>query len=501
MTKLGRDIVVNVLFAVINLGCLWLLTRLSTGTLLPAALAVFMLVRRYSASFVCMICLGAPTFQIRYMAMHADDANLGQLVNVVVVVVYAAVTALVLAALAIGARSVRGALFPTASYPPWVLWYVVVLSIQALFHFVVIDNLLVERRMVLYNVYRLLPSSVFYVCALMLAPDGSAQRVLWWGIVAGFGLLAVGLGLYAIRIVLNFRRLPLGRTGWLLKELLVYGPPRSMINLADSLLFVVGPWLIRDQVDEIAYLLTMFVFVQATSIIVLPVNELSMVVGANRVGRDDTSELEAGTRQLFETMLVMSLIVVAMIYPYRDALFRLMIPRTAILAGVERYSLLLSSIVPLTVYNALKGVIEMRWKAPRNLANLSASLAAGVVSFHLLERGGWGASDAVRWACLTTFWGLGLLTVVSAWSLVRRAAWRPLAVMALLCAAVLTGNVSLMTFVLRGPVPVVVQLLLAAGNGVALVVLWWYTSKPLLLQTALGAVRRWVAPRAVAGSS
>src|SRR5580698_9464875 len=116
MTKLGRDVIVNVLFAVITTGALWLLTRLSTGVFAPAALALFMLVRRYSASFVCMIHLGGPTFHVRYMAMHAEDTSLGQVVGLLMVAVYAVVTAVVFAALGVGAGAVRQVLFPTASY-------------------------------------------------------------------------------------------------------------------------------------------------------------------------------------------------------------------------------------------------------------------------------------------------------------------------------------------------------------------------------------------------
>jgi hypothetical protein len=414
------------------------------------------------------------------------------------VAVYAVVTAVVFAALGVGAGAVRQVLFPTASYPSWVLWYVAILSVQALFHFVVIDNLLVERRMVLYNIYRLLTSSVFYVVALLLVSDGDVRRVLWWGIVAGFGLAALGIGLYAVRAAASFRHLPFGRTGWLLKELLVYGPPRSLINVADSLLFVVGPWLIRDRVEDVGYLLTMFVFVQATGIVVLPINELSMVIGANRVGKADDTELEAGTRQLFETMLVISLILVAVLYPYRDALFRLMIPRAETLAGVERYSALLSCIIPLTVYNGLKGVIEMRWKAPRNLGGLVASLALGVVVFYALRGDG---TSAILWSCTATFWALGVMTVLSAWSLLRGAAWRQLAIVTAACGAVLAGNVLGLAFVGYTSVSLIVELVLATANATLLVALWWYAAKPPLLRMALRALRRWVSPRAPAGSN
>ncbi|MBI3200139.1 MAG: hypothetical protein HYZ29_01270 [Myxococcales bacterium] len=487
MSKLGRDIVTNVVFAAVNAAGIWLLMRLSTGWLAPVALALFLLVRRYSASLVGVLALGAPTFQLRYVGMYANDDKLRQLIDLVVMLGYAATSALVLAALALGGDSIAGALFPAKDYPSWVPWYVALLSVQQLFHFVVINNLLLSRRMVLYNLYKLLCASGLYIAALALDHD-SVQRVFLWYMVGSTILLGVGHWHFTLPALRGLTGLPLERTKWLVREAVLYGPPRSAINVMDSLLFVITPWLIRGDVEDVGYLLTMFVLVQATGLIVLPVNELAMVVGAKQLGASEVDKVRASARTLLEVMVGSSAILVASIYPFKAALLGVFIASDTVLTGVERFSLLLTCIVPLTVYNGLKGIIEVRWRFPRNLVNLVVSSALGVGAFYAVRPSHASVASATT-ACMVTFWSLGALTVISAWDLLRGASWRSLfgavgpssaALVAALVAAPRAGFASW---------PTTAQLAVVGVLATALVLAWWYIAKPEVLRHALRLLR------------
>ncbi|MCK6533025.1 MAG: hypothetical protein L6Q84_08645 [Polyangiaceae bacterium] len=482
MSKLGRDIVTNVVFAAVNAAGIWLLMRLSTGWLSPVALALFLLVRRYSASLVGVLALGAPTFQLRYVGMYANDDKLRQLIDLVVMLGYAVTSVLVLAALALGGDTIAGAVFPAKDYPSWVPWYVALLSVQQLYHFVVINNLLLSRRMVLYNVYKLLCASGLYIAALALEQK-SVQRVFVWYLAGSMVLLGIGHWHFTLPALRGLRRLPFERTKWLVREALLYGPPRSAINVMDSLLFVITPWLIRGDVEDVGYLLTMFVLVQATGLIVLPVNELAMVVGAKQLGASEVDKVRASARTLLEVMVGSSAILVASIYPFKAVLLRVFIASDTVLAGVDRFGLLLSCIVPLTVYNGLKGIIEVRWRFPKNLVNLVVSSALGIGAFYTV-RSSHDSIASVTTACMVTFWSLGALTVVSAWELLRGASWKSL------FGAVGPSSAVLVAALVAAPRlglagwPTLLQLVIVGVLAFALVVTWWYIAKPEVLRHA-----------------
>src|SRR5439155_12955132 len=91
-------------------------------------------------------------------------------------------------------------------------------------------------------------------------------------------------------------------------------------------------------------------------------------------------------------------------------------------AGVSYYfSWLVWGILPVTLFQALRGIIEMRWFAPWNLYTLLSAAAAQVLVYEV-ARGLLGETAAVRAALLTTFWTMGGLTL----GLLDISWWRPL---------------------------------------------------------------------------
>jgi hypothetical protein len=466
--SLSGNIIVNVGFAAITAVGVICLMRLSTSVLAPAELALFLAARRYSASISSLTNLGGPLFQIRYMGMHPDDERLGELITLFVTAVFTLVSMALVLAVFFAGHFIAGTILPASSYPSWFLGILVMLSIQQLFFFSVHNHLLVRRRIVVYNVYKFLAATGLLFPAILLAAQHSARSVLTAYLVLSAGLLAVGHGMATIRPLLDWRRLPWSRLPWIVREAASYGPPRAFVNFIDSLLLVLPVWLLRGDVVEAGFMLSMFVFIQATSVVILPINELVMVASAANLGAGHTDGMQRMTTVLFKLLLVVSCALVASVIPFREALYRTAIGSERVVVGVSAYSALLSCIIPITVFGGLKGVIDMQWKRPWNLANLCVSQVGSVALFYLLRiEYGWDARSAVIMSCATGLWALGIATVLAVRSLLRRIDWPALgAALAVVVGAAVAQTV-LARWLARMGTPWIVQfVVMSIGSGV-----------------------------------
>lgn len=487
---LRAGIVINVAFAVGTAVAVLGVTRLSTSLLAPIALGLFLAARRYSASVSALANLGGPLFQIRYMGMHHDDAQLGDLITLFVSAVFA-IVALLLAVVGLVARpAIAATILPANAYPRWFLPVVIALSVVQLFHFSVQNHLLVRRRILTYNMYKFLAATGLLFPALLVVERGSVRDVLGFYVMASLVLVLIGQTATTIRSLVGWRALPWARMPWILREAIAYGPPRAIVNFLDSLLFVLPAWLLRDNVAEAGFLLTMFVFIQATGIVILPINELVMVASAAHVGAGDQARLERTTVVLFELLLVVSCALVAVAFPFREALYRTAIGSAQVVAGVAPYSMLLSCIVPVTVFGGLKGVIDMRWREPRNLLNLAVSQATAVVVFYALRMRAWDERSAVIAASAIGFWLLGAMTVVALRSLLGTLDWARVLSAAIVIALGALAHVLLARWLSQAAVSPLLQFGIMLTGGGACASIAARTVDPLVWQEAMLGLRR-----------
>ena len=200
-----------------------------------------------------------------------------------------------------------------------------------------------------------------------------------------------------------------------------------------------------------------------------------------------------GVRLLLAAVVAVAVPLVAALYPFRLAVLSLAVHNPSVLRGVDDFAPLLTCIVPLSVYSALKGTIEMRWTAPRNLLNLVLASGAGLVVYHVLRHRGFAALDGVTRSCLVTFWSLGALTIFAAWPLVRGAAWGSFAGLALVALALCEGAA---VFVERSSPARGVQILICPLLFLVILFAWWRTCKPEVLRLAIERAGRAVGARA-----
>lgn len=480
----------NVFFAVVTTVGVLGLSRLSTGLLPPIALAIFLSVRRYSASVSALANLGGPLFQIRYMGANPDDDALSKLIAFFVFIVFALVGLALWLAVVFARGPIERMLQLGAEYPDWFLWFVVAMAIQQLLHFSAQATLLVRRRILSYNLYKFLAGTGLFFPPFLVGSGVDAKRALQCYLIGSSVLLAGSHLFVTLWPVIRGRGLPWARLPWIASEAVRYGPLRAVVNFLDSLLFVLPAFLLRESVAEVGFLLTIFVFVQATGLVILPINELAMVATAEHVGFDDQRALRSLPETVFRLTLALSAALVAVALPFKSALFRVAVGSQEVQDGISRYAVLLVCIVPFTVYSGLKGIIEMRWRHPRNLWNLLVALGSGVVLYNACLHAGAPARVAVTVSTVVSTWTLGALTVATLRSSLNCLDRRALAATLLFALFAGVANVGLERTAVSLGFPWVAQLgvmTLSAGATAALLI---RIADPNAWQLAVRALRR-----------
>ncbi len=409
--KLKQDVLVNVAGGLLlTLALMWSV-RLAGHALAPVALGLFLIAQRLSGVGANLVQLGMSQTLYRYVPLNASSRSLKQ--NYIAFSV--AVWAIEVVLLVPPAFLLRGLLarwfFPGSAGNEALAFWIVPLVLSIMLHFIANPTLLSEREVVsakLVEIFNLGGNLILY---LMLV-DGRATPA---EAVAFQTLSTAALCVPILAIALGRRR----RDPWPdLKlwrqvggDFVKYGLPRGVITSLDVGIWAIGPWLLRDKPDEAAYLIVALTMVRAMQMFITPITKLASVVTAQLLGVGDESSIREGVRLVFGMTLYGPLLAMAVIVPWQRELLNLWLKNPGLVAGVSRYFLIVCwGTVPLTVFHAVRGIIEVRWVRPLNLYTLGAGFAVQLAVF-FAARPALGATQAAGLSLLAMFWVIGIVTV------------------------------------------------------------------------------------------
>jgi hypothetical protein len=410
--KLKQDVVVNLVFAVIKVVALMWAIRIAGMVFLPAILGLFLLARRLSSTGAHLFQLGMSQTLLRYVSMSVEDAGLKRSYVLLAVLVWLVLIA-VFTPVFYGFRGpLANWFFPNTEGNEAVAFWTGMLLLTTVIHFVTHSILVAELRMVSANVIALMNISGFLLLALLWrGEDATPVGILQFQALA---MAALSLGV-VVAYLIELRGAPwLDRRIWgtVSRVFIYYGLPRGAITFLDMGTLSIGPWLLRTEVDEAGFLIIALTLVQAIQTAIKPVVEVASVVTARFVGRKDDDSIGEGVRLMLGTILYVTLLAMAVIIPWTDHLIRLWLTDVTVIEGVLPYlSILLWGILPFTIFQGLKGIIEMRWFQPLNFYTLLLGVGVQLVVYKLIETYS-GATGAVSVSILAGFWTMGVLTLV-----------------------------------------------------------------------------------------
>jgi len=481
------DVGINTGFAVVRLAALLWVIRRAALLFAPEALGVFLLARRLASTFAHVLQLGCSQTLLRYLSM-TESSKVRRRYVMVTTAAWAGLAVFTMAVFLPTRSWVAAAIFPGVDDASPLAWWTVTLTVASILSFIAYSTLFAERRLILANLLELMSVSGLLLLALFWSRAALTPAALVRFQALGLIILCV----VTIATYLIAMRRPDPASGpaptWSEagRVLVTYGFPRGGTAALDIVVVTIGPWLLRKEPAQAGYLLMALTIVQAVPAALAPTAQIASILAARLVGRGELTRLREEVRLLLGGTLYAATLALAILLPWSRYVLQLWLGDAAIVSGVSFYlSWLVWGIVPLAFFQALRGIIEMRWLAPRNLWTLATAVTVHVLAYELVK-GLVGEAASVRAALLAAFGTMGLLTFAwldSSW-------WRPLRYWGLGRLVSLASFVALVNFLLAewpGPLEALVGIV---STGVIAVVGLKGAAAPAVL-----AMRAFIWPR------
>ena len=409
--KVKADVAINLCFMGLNTLALMWVVRTASVVFAPATLGAFLLARRLSSICASFLQLGMAQTLMRYLPMNADAPAQRRK--------YVLTACLLWAGISLGIAPLLGVLndhaaaraFPGVEDAHALAKWGLILALMMVLHYIVHATLLAEGRMLFAKTVEFVSVSVFLLWPLQLLGGQGPAAVLEFQAI---GMAAIGLIALLVYLLLPYEGVEFAPRAWSRTTLtfLTYGVPRGLITGFDAGILAIGPWLLRTTPEEAGYLVIALMLVQFIQGALNPVTQVASVVAARFVGRNDQNSLRNEIRLLLGVVTYATILGLAIFVPWSGSVLRVWLKDPTVVAGVQSYvSWLALGLVPVAIYQGMRGIIEMRWFGPRNLLTLilagMAHLGTYAVLIEVL-----GSAAAVKVSLVITLWILGILTLV-----------------------------------------------------------------------------------------
>jgi len=386
--------------------------RQADHLLTAEALGLLMIARRLSGTGSSLAQLGTSQTLIRYVGLNARNPAAKRRYVVFAAGVWGVLAAVALPATLAFQHPLAALCFPGAPDGPAMVVWSVALMLSMVGILVAHSTLLAEQRMVWAGVVTGMEVGGFFLGLLLVL--GSRSTPL--NLVAGqaMGATALSAAVVAWYCQGPSRARGGGAVPWRVvrEDFVGYGLPRGVISGLDMSVLVIGPWLLRTDPKQAGSLLIALTMLRVLNALLGPITKLTSALTARYVGSGDEGSIERAVKMLFGMAFIASVLFTAALVPWRDQLLRLWLAKPETIAGTSvHFSVLCWSVLPLSLFYALRGAIEMRWKTPYNLYTLLTAISVHFAVYY----GCLGAMPqpaAVRAGITACLWVMGILTVV-----------------------------------------------------------------------------------------
>jgi hypothetical protein len=390
---------------------MWVI-REASKLFVPVAFGLFLFTRRVADSISNFLQLGSSQTLRRYLPMY-DDASVQYrhiVVNIAIFVVVATIFCMVLL---VGLPLWTRILNPTNPSDLSLTFWLGIFSATSVLGFFATSILLAFRNIKIANVIDIMNTSGWLLLGLWW--QGKNITVISLFIIHSVGVFTLSCAVVAIILIRLHMRQPYS-IPWrsymsCLKESIGYGLPRTLTPFLETSLFVIGPWLIREDVKESGYLIISFTFLRIGRMFVQPAAMIIGITIARLVGQDEMHSLKKGITYLFGTVMYAGFFLFAVMFPWIRLVLDLWLGNTVLAQNVLFYTMIIFfAMPPLAISQALKEPIEMIWKKPMYLLNLLISILIIVIWFYC-TRTILGDSKSILFAYVLVYWVNCLISI------------------------------------------------------------------------------------------
>jgi O-antigen/teichoic acid export membrane protein len=375
--RLKRDIVLNMVVSFVGALGVMLVIRQAGIMFAPAALGIFLLIRRISETASNLLQLGTSFTLRRYIPTSKDSST--QLLFLVSVLFLSVIgVVLFLSGLLSGLGYWADLIFPGEADPKSLAFWLGILSIGYVINYLASSTLMAYRKVLASNAVSFLNMTVWPLAVMW-----------WWGTLVTVEALvkfqAIAMIILSL-IVVGYAIARLSITfstsfDWqefkiAFRETCKYGLSRTATPFLVTSFALIGPWLIRGNSEQAGYLIIAFTVLTTARMIIQPVSIVFGVAVSKLMGQKEELILGESISLLFGAVLYSSCFLLAVVFPWLLLLLHLWLGDLSLAQEVYGYALVIVfAMIPFAVFQGLKEPIEMIWKQPRNAYTLIISMS------------------------------------------------------------------------------------------------------------------------------
>jgi len=383
--KLKLDFITQVIFALIKPVAFMLVIKMAGVILNPYNLGLFLFCRRLSSTGGALFQLGSTQTLMRYFSMDQSDSNKKTLYILSSLFFFLTLTIGSFSLLYIFKSPIEKILFSGIEYsegfPPWILGLLLAYVLNCMLMAILIS----ERKLITLNIIQMLVGSGFVLLYFFLyAGEISVLGIIKYETVAIF-LLSVTLFislLYNEKIKFSFYN----KKDWfeVIRTYFNYGLSRGMVSALDMLLFLIGSWLVKDDMAQVGNLLISMASFKLIQVVMLPIGQLSGVVLTQSSG--DKSSLRKGITLLVGGCIVLIVPILSVVVPWMNELLSMWVGESSSVKVASFLMIIIWATLPYALYQGLYVTIDMLWKSPKNLYSLTMAISIHLIVFLALSQ-------------------------------------------------------------------------------------------------------------------
>ncbi|PTX60436.1 Na+-driven multidrug efflux pump [Kordia periserrulae] len=383
MNKLSKDVVVSIVFSFLNILFNFWLIKEAEYTLSVVHLGILMYIRRIAPTFSNILQLGTSQALVRFTSIEKDDIQKVKIYYTISTFVWVLVSVLLVILFWLFHDFLSLLFFPdsenSVAYLKITFIYI---SILHLSHFT-LPYFLNLRKVITYNMIVLLIASLSILISFkFLGSSADVLTVLTYSLVILFTVLILTFMYVCFKIKLYI--LPslyaIKKEG---KRFIMYGLPRAFITFSDMFLLTVGAMLIQGEEEIVASFLIGIVLSRTILIVLQPISLLSAVIS----GHHNTEEAHKKVLNLIVGgTIYTTTITTILFYNWIDILLPFWLKNEDTIETVMYvFKILAIGIIPYTIFQSLKGIIDIKYFKPLNLYSLFIAVAGHIVFFYILN--------------------------------------------------------------------------------------------------------------------
>ena len=383
MNKLSKDVIISIVFSFLNILFNFWLIKEAEYTLSVAHLGVLMYIRRMAPTFSNILQLGTSQALVRFTSIEKDETQKIKIYYTISILVWILVLAVLVFIFLIFGNFLGSWFFPKSengiAYLKITFIYIAILHLSH----ITLPYFLNLRKVFIYNAIVLLIASLSMLIVFKyLGASVDVLIVFEYSLALLFAILILVL-LYIIVKVKLYNPPSFSDMKTEGKSFLKYGLPRAVITFSDMFLLTIGAMLIQGEEGVVAAFLIGIVLSRTILIVLQPVSLLSAVIS----GHSNTEEKHTQVLNLLiGSTLYMTIIATILMYNWIDVLLPFWLKNEETIKTVTSiFKILALGIIPYTLFQALKQIIDIKYFKPLNLYSFLIAISSHVILYYILS--------------------------------------------------------------------------------------------------------------------